>query len=248
MDEMEMLFFCPDEQETDLLLKNIEEPENPVLSQAIKNRIGIEEKAEIKSFPLKKILPFAAMFIIVLGCALTFGTKTPLITTTVATTEATTTQQPPQTNPLMEAISTGNDDIIPTLLSLPGLITKETLDFALNFTNRLSYNTIHDIAVSVRESLGSTGLDGLVEKALLGDSTGVIQELSLREEMTMSPFEKLAFFFSVAFCDREVVEAFVNRGYDIHATDASGNSIYAIAEKYGNEDTMEYAVSMGITS
>ena len=75
MDEMEMLFSCLDEQEADSLLKEIEEPTAPELSKAIKSRLGIEEKAEIRSFPLKKILPFAAMFFIVIGCAVTFSTK-----------------------------------------------------------------------------------------------------------------------------------------------------------------------------
>ena len=155
---------------------------------------------------------------------------------------------PPEDNPLMAAISTGDDDIIQKLLSVPGVITKESLDFALNLSGGLSYNTLNQLALKVRDTLGSTGLDALVESALLGDSQKVITELDTRSEITMTPFEKLAFFFSVAFCDSETVKKFVDMGYDINTTDASGNSIYAIAEKYGNEDTKSYALSMGITS
>lgn len=249
MDEMEKLFSCLSEQELSLLLKNVDEPQNSELGAAIKNRIGIKEQTKIKAFPFKTILPFAAVFCVVFAFALTLGLKNHILPLpTEPTAVPTTTQQPPEDNPLMTAISNGNDDIIQKLLSVPGVITKETLDFALNFSNLLSYDTLHQIALTVRESLGSTGLDGLVESALLGDSEKVIKELSTREKMTMTPFEKLAFFFCVAFCDSETVDEFVSRGYDINTKDASGNSIYAIAEKYGNEDTKQYAVSKGITS
>lgn len=244
-----MLFACLDEQDAETLLKDIDEPENPELSASIKHRLGIEEKSKVKAFPLKVILPFAAVLCVVLACTLAFTLKNPSTpAVTEPSTVPSTTEQPPVDNPLMVAISSGNDDIIPRLLEIPGIITKETLDFALNFSNLLSYDTIHKIALSVRDSLGSTGLDGLVESALLGDSAKVLEELKKRDGMLMTPFEKLAFFFSVAFCDSEVVEEFVNRGYDINSKDSSGNSIYAIAEKYGNEDTKQYAISMGITS
>jgi len=249
MDELEMLFSCLDEEEIDLLLKDIDAPSDKELSRRVKNRLGITEKTKIRAFPLKTILPFAAAFIVVFTFALTFGLKNDLLPSKQPSeTATTTTEQPPEYNPLMQAISTGDDDIIQKLLSVPGVITKETLDFALNFSNLLSYDTLHQLAVSVRDSLGATGLDGLVEAAIMGDSQKVITELDIRKEMTMNPFEKLAFFFSVAFCDSETVEKFVSRGYDINMKDASGNSIYAIAEKYGNEDTMRYAISMGITS
>ncbi len=248
MDDMELLFSCLDEKEAELLLKDIDEPSDKELSLAIKKRIGINEKSNIKAFPLKTLLPFAAAFIFVLTFAVTFVIKNDSFPAKQPTTLPVTTEQPPEDNPLMVAISTGNDDIIQKLLSVPGVITKETLDFALNFSNLLSYDTIHEIALSVRDSLGATGLDGLVEAALMGDSQKVITELDNRKEMAMTPFEKLAFFFSVAFCNSETVEKFVNRGYNINMKDSSGNSIYAIAEKYGNESTMNYAISMGITS
>ena len=247
MDEIEILFSGLDAQEIDLFLKDIDEPSDEEFSSKIKSNIGISEAKEIRSVSLKRLLPYAAVFCIAIASAFVLGLK--ILPSPVAPEPTTaTTQQPPEDNPLMTAISTGNDDIIQKLLAVPGVITKETLDFALNFSNRLSYDTLHQIAVSVRESLGSTGLDTLVESALLGDSDKVITELDTREEMTMTPFERLAFFFCVAYCDSETVDKFVSRGYDINLKDASGNSIYAIAEKYGNEDTMQYAISKGITS
>lgn len=249
MDELELFFLELNEEEADLILKDIDIPTERELSSNIKERAGIVKASYPTILPIKKILPFAAVFVFVFALTVAVGLRgrtAPIKSET--TTLPSTTQQPPEDNPLMVAISTGNEDIIQKLLSVPGIITSETLDFALNFSNLLSYDTLRNIALSVRESLGSTGLDGLVEGALLGDSGKVITELSSREKMTMNPFEKLAFFFAVAFCDSEAVESFVERGYDISIKDASGNSIYAIAEKYGNESTKEYAISMGITS
>ncbi len=250
MDDMDMLFSCIDEKEADELLRNIEAEESPAFAQSVKNRLGINEskKARVVTFPVKKVLPFAAVFTLVIATAVTLGLNRELIPTKATTTTGVTATQPaPTENPLMFAISTGNEELIPKLLSLPGLITQETLDFALNFANLLSYDTIHEIALSVRESLGTTGLDSLVESALFGDSQKVLEELKKREQMLMTPFEKLAFFFAVAFCDSEVVDEFVKCGYDVGEKDASGNSIYAIAEKYGNTDNMQYAISKGIT-
>lgn len=249
MDEMEMLFSCLDEKEAEELLKGIEAEENPAFAQSVKKRLGITEskKASVVPFPIKRILPVAAVFVLVVALAVTLGLTRNEVQT-APTTAPTTTQPAPTENPLMVAISSGNEELIPKLLSLPGLITQETLDFALNFANLLSYDTLHEIAISVRESLGSTGLDSLVEAALLGDSQKVLDELKKRDQMLMTPFEKLAFFFTVAFCDSEAVDEFVKCGYDINEKDASGNSIYAIAEKYGNTDTMQYALSKGITN
>ena len=248
MDDMEKLFSCLDEKEADELIKKISAEENPAFAASVKNRLGITEskKAKVIPFPAKRIIPVAAAFILVIALAVTFGLTRDKVPT--ATTAAPTTTQPaPVENPLMIAISSGNEELIPRLLSLPGLISQETLDFALNFSNLLSYDTIHEIALSVRESLGTTGLDSLIESALFGDSQKVLEELHKRDEMLMTPFEKLAFFFSVAFCDSEVVDEFIRCGYDINEKDASGNSIYAIAEKYGNTDNMQYALSKGIT-
>ncbi len=248
MDEMEMLFSCLDEKEVDELLRNIKSEENPDLAYSIKKRLGIKEskKTTVIPFPAKRILPVAAAFILAVALGVTLGLTRQQVQT--QTTAPTTTQPAPAENPLMVAISTGNDDVIATLLSLPGLISEETLDFALNFSNLLSYDTISEIALSVREKLGSTGLDGLLEGALFGDSQKVLEELKKRDQMLMTPFEKLAFFFTVAFCDSEAVDEFVKCGYDVHEKDSSGNSIYAIAEKYGNTDTMQYALSKGITN
>lgn len=253
MDEIKELFLTLDDEEFTRLLQNADTPEDKELSERIKARLELpsENSSPSKSVRLVRFLPFAAAFSVLVAAAIIFSvnrTQKPATTSLQPTAQTTlTTVAPPEENPLMVAISNGNDDLVAKLLTLPGLISREALEFALGFSDLLSYETISKIAHSVEELLGSTGLDALVEGALFGDSQKALEELEKRETMLMTPLEKLAFFFAVAFCDSDVVDAFVSRGYDIHTTDLQGNSIYSIAKKYGNEDTMKYAVSMGIT-
>lgn len=250
MNEMDILFSELSAEELDELIKNIEIPEDKELSQSIANRLGVTKKAKIIDLPAKYIVSVAASVCFLIASLVIFAVRThkapeaiiPSDTTTTATQVA-----PPAENPLMVAISIGDEDLIANLLSLPGLISQEALEFALNLSELLSYDTLHQIALSVKETLGSTGLDGLLESSIFGDSQRALEELRKRDHLLMTPFEKLAFFFAVAFCDSEVVDEFINKGYDINFKDAQGNSIYAIAEKYGNEENMQYAISKGIT-
>lgn len=253
MDELDMLFASLDENELEELLADIDEPAEDALVYNLKSRLGIpaqKQKKQLKSFPIKRMLPLAAVFTVVIACAVTFFVNSPDLPDSTTTTEALTmtTSPAPMENPLMTAISAGNDELIEKLLNLDGFISQEALGFALNFSSGISYDTLYEIAASVRESLGSTGLDSLLESAIFGDSQKALEELKKRENMLMTPFEKLAFFFSVAFCNSEVVDEFVNKGYDVNTKDSQGNSIYAIAKKYGNDENMHYAVSKGITA
>lgn len=252
MNELELFFSEPDEEEMEVLLENIAFQQDKELSEKIKSNLNLptgSHKAKLHRLPTGYILTAAALFFVVITTTVLFiANNTEKPQPMPSATEMQTTVSTPKENPLMVAISSGDEDSISRLLSLPALISQETLEFALNFANLLSYDTLSKIASSVREKLGSTGLDSLLEGSIFGDSQVVLKELSTREELTMSPFEKLAFFFAVAFCDSEVVDGFVSRGYDINIKDFQGNSIYAIAEKYNNEDNMKYAVSKGITS
>lgn len=250
MDEMEMLFSELSAEELDELLKNIEVPEDKELSENIAHRLGVTKKAKIINLPAKYIVSVAASVCFLIASLVIFAVRThkPPEATLPSETSAITQAVPPAENPLMVAISIGDEDLISKLLTLPGLISQEALEFALNLSELLSYDTLHQIALSVQKNLGSTGLDGLLESSIFGDSQRALEELRKRDKLLMTPFEKLAFFFAVAFCDSEVVDEFINKGYDINFRDAQGNSIYAIAEKYGNEENMQYAVSKGITS
>lgn len=252
MNELDLFFSDIEEEEMEALLENVTFPQDKELSERVKNNLNLpsaKKKFTLRTLPTGYILTAAALFFVVITTTVLFViNNTPKPQVLPQTTTAKQEISAPKENPLMVAISSGDEDTISRLLSLPALISQETLDFALNFANLLSYDTLNKIASSVKEKLGSTGLDGLLEGSIFGDSQVVLKELSTREELTMSPFEKLAFFFAVAFCDSEVVDGFVSRGYDINIKDFQGNSIYAIAEKYNNEDNMQYAISKGITS
>ncbi len=249
MDEMELLFSSLDEEEMEELIKNIEAEKCPEISNSIKKRIASDKKGGLKHFPLKKVLPFAAAFCVVIACAVAVKLDSDgTFPSTELQTESSTTVASPAQNPLMDAISDGDDDKVEDLLTSPALLSQEMLEFSLNASGNLSYETIRRLAVSVKEKLGTTGLDSLLEASILGDSKAVLEELKKRDSMLMTPFEKLSFFFAVAFCDSEVVDEYIRLGYDVGIKDLHGNSIYAIAEKYGNEENMSYAKSKGITS
>lgn len=147
---------------------------------------------------------------------------------------------------LMLAISNGDEGLIEKLLKSGVFVSREILDYAVDCTSFLSYSVIRDIAKSVEDIFGTTGLDPLLECTLTGNSKKTLEELQKREGILMTPTEKLAFFFSVAFCNSDVVETFKEKGADIFATDAAGNNILQIAEKYGNEQIVEYAKEQGI--
>lgn len=147
---------------------------------------------------------------------------------------------------LMLAITNGDESLIEKLLKSGVLASREILNYAVNCTSFLSYGVISDIAKSVEDVFGSTGLDPLLESTLIGNSKKALEELKKKDGMLMTPTEKLAFFFSVAFCDSDVVEAFKEKGADIFSTDAAGNNILQIAEKYGNTKNAKYAKEQGI--
>lgn len=148
---------------------------------------------------------------------------------------------------LMLAISSGDEGLIEKLLKSGVLVSRDILGYAVECTSFLSYRVIGELAQAVEEVFGSTGLDPLLESTLIGNSERALQELKKREGILMTPSEKLAFFFSVAFCNSDVVEAFTEKGADINATDAAGNNILQIAEKCGNKETAEYARVHGIS-
>ena len=207
------------------------------------------EKAGIKrphkkTAVLVRILAAAACLCVV-SCAAVFGVKTfskPQPTESTSTSAA----PSPGEKALMLAISNGDEGLIEKLLKSGVFVSRDILDYAVECTSFLSYNVISELAQAAQDFFGSTGLDPLLESTLVGNSKKALEELKKRDGMLMTPSEKLAFFFSVAFCSSDVVEAFKEKGADISATDAAGNNILQIAEKYGNTENVEYAHEHGI--
>ena len=206
------------------------------------------EKAEIKRERKKtavfvRVLAAAACLCLV-SCAAVFGVRyfskpqTEPVSTTLAAS--------PGEKALMLAISNGDEGLIEKLLKSGVLVSRDILDYAVDCTSFLSYNVISELAQAVEEVFGSTGLDPLLESTLVGNSKKALEELRKKNGILMTTSEKLAFFFSAAFCSSDVVEAFKEKGADISATDAAGNNILQIAEKYGNSENVRYAHEQGI--
>lgn len=249
MNELDLIFADFDESQMSDLLVNADTVPDRELNERIKARvipelIG-ENRGKIKRFPLRKFLAVAAAVVAVVSSAVAVAMyyepvdkNLPVLTTTAPT--VSTTDKAQNLNPLMLAISEGDESLVELLLKNAVNLTKETLSFALNYADVISYGSIRKIAEETLRIFGETGLDALLESAILGDSEKALQELKKRENMLMTPMEKLSFFFSVAYCDSEVVKAFLDRGYEPSMTNTKGDKALDIAEKYGNNATAEF--------
>lgn len=249
MTEIENLLFELSAEDTEELIDGIDvsidsEDEKKIAALAFK-KAGLKKPLKKRTVAFRLIAAAACLCIVSVGAF--FGVKTfskpePESTTVPITTSLSSAGE----KALMLAISNGDEGLIEKLLKSGVLVSREILDYAVECTSFLSYNVISDIAQAVEDVFGTTGLDPLLESTLIGNSKKALEELQKRDGILMTPSEKLAFFFSVAFCDSDVVDAFKEKGADLSATDAAGNNILQIAEKYGNEQNVEYAKEQGI--
>lgn len=251
VNELEKILNELDAQQLSELLDNLDVEEDMLLSERIKRKTIPEltkedepPKVETKTLPrVFKIIPIAAALIIFVAGAVVAVNDIAKPDRRQTTTQVTTTQKQPSIfdNPLMLAISSGNDNLIEALLTNTLLLTQDVLDFALECVDVISYTSLQEIAKAVEKSIGSTGLDELLESTLLGDSKRALEELKKRDTMLMTPTEKLSFFFSAAFCNSDVIKEFIEKGFDINLKDATGRTILEIGEKYGNEENVKTA-------
>ena len=102
-------------------------------------------------------------------------------------------------NPLFSAISSGNEKLIEQLITNSLLLSQDVLKFAIEYADRISYDSIRHIAEQVRNRYGSTGLDPIIEDAIFGDFQSVRDALENKAESEMTPAEKLAYYFVTTF-------------------------------------------------
>lgn len=249
MTEFEDFFSNLTLEDTESLIKDIDVS----INEADKEKISALafKKAKLKKTSSKRTIVFrfaaVAACLCIVSVAAFFGVKTfSKPKPEPATEPSSSSVSSAGEKALMLAISNGDEGLIEKLLKSGVLVSREILNYAVNCTSFLSYGVISDIAKSVEKVFGSTGLDPLLESTLIGNSKKALEELQKRDGMLLTPTEKLAFFFSVAFCDSDVVEAFKEKGADVFATDAAGNNILQIAEKYGNTKNAKYAKEQGI--
>lgn len=249
MTEFEELFGSLSPEDLGALLEKVEteapQAELQKLRKLTFKKAGVKRSAKGKTFYFKAFA-LAACFCLVLLCTV-WGVGTLSKPDARPQTETTTRLLAQnESNPLMLAISAGDETLIEKLLKSKTLLSRDVLSYAVNCTSFLSYTVISEIASAVENAFGSTGLDPLLESTLIGNSKKALEELQKRDKMLMTPSEKLAFFFSVAFCSSDVVKAFEEKGADLSSTDAAGNNIYQIAQRYGNAENAAYAKRQGI--
>ena len=216
---------------------------------AIKDRAfekaGLEKEKKKTVHFVRIAVSAAAVCLVVLAAVFTVGKAKdkPQITPTESTV-ASASAPNTDTNPLLAAIAKGDDSLIASLLNNSGLVSEDALSYAMQYRNLLSYHSISEIAKAVKDKFGTTGLDPLVENAVLGNSDEVISLLNQRESLE-GLNDRIAYFFSAAFCSSDTLRLFNEKGIDVKTTDVNGASVYEIAEKYGNEENQNYALSMG---
>ena len=116
-------------------------------------------------------------------------------TTTTTTTQATTQLY----NPLLSAIMAGNEKLIEEFIANTLLLSQDVLKFAVEYADRISYDSLRRMAEEVKNKYGSTGLDPILEGAIFGDFESVKNKLKDKDESEMTPAEKLAYFFATTF-------------------------------------------------
>ena len=188
---------------------------------------------------LFKVMAMAAVLVLVIIVAVIAIDKLSVPKYEGTTTTAPTTAKN-NDDPLFSAILSGNEKLIESLITNSLLLTEDMVSFALENAGKLSYETIRHITEAVNEKFGSTGLDSLLEGAILGDSEKVMDSLEGKDEMEMTPSERLAFFFSGAFGNSEVIEEFIEKGFDATIKDSSGKTVFDIAGIYGNSDILNW--------
>ena len=159
----------------------------------------IAEKVKKKSSGLGralKILAAMVTLVTVIAAAVIALDKFSSAEEAVATTEATTTTKAEPFNPLLSAITSGNEKLIEELIANSLLITDEVLRFAIESADKISYDSIRRIAEEVRNKYGSTGLDPILDSAIFGDFSSVEEKIRNKDESEMTPAEKLAKFFA----------------------------------------------------
>ena len=238
MSELEIMFSQLEAEQISELVESVDVPVDPLFSDRIREKAGLKKKARIIPVNFAKYAVAAACFIISLTCVYLLISDTPIIKQEPVTEPQTTENSDAYEFSLVKAIVAGDDSLIGALISDATTISAEVMNIAVEYSELLTYECLQDIGEAVYRELGTTGLDSLTESTLLGDSRRALEELKKRENLLMTPMEKLSFFFSVAFCDSEVVEYFLSHGYGTDLTNEKGENLFEIARENHNDEAL----------
>ena len=237
MNELELMLSQLDEDQISDLTGNIDVLPDEELSKRIKKKAGIKQKAKVIRIDFYKLITAAACLVIVFCSGVFISEHTPSREPETTAPLITTSQSYELS--LVKAIVAGNDGAVMSLIENAAALSSEVMSIAVEYAELLSYESLQSIGLAVYEKSGSTGLDSLLESTLLGNSQKALEELRKRENLLMTPTEKLSFFFSVAFCDSEVVEYFLTHGYGTELTNEKGESAIEIARDHNNTETAD---------
>jgi RNA polymerase sigma-70 factor (ECF subfamily) len=175
-----------------------EEPSEEVTAEPYREpRVVITEKSSALGRVVKTLFAMVSLVAVIVIAVIAFDKlsvpKYEPPTTTAPTTQA------GSFNPLFSAITEGNEKLIESLIANSLLLSQDVLKFAVEYADRISYDSIRRMAEEVKKIYGSTGLDPLLEKAIFGDFTSVAEKLKNKDESEMTQAEKLALFFITSF-------------------------------------------------
>ena len=161
----------------------------------------IVEIIKRKASPLGRVLKTLVAMVTLVGVITIAVIAFDRINTAKQETTTTTTTQPTTQayDPLLSAIMAGNEKLIEELISNSILISQDILKYAVEYADKISYDSIRSIAEEVKKKYGSTGLEPILEGAIFGDFQSVMDKLREKDESEMTPAEKLAYFFATNF-------------------------------------------------
>ena len=176
--------------ETEYTHKAYEETEDESVSEIIK------EKSSAFGRVLKTLVAMVTLVAVIAAAVIAFD-KLSVPKYEPPTTQTTTKTEP--FNPLFSAITAGNEKLIEELITNSLLLTDDVLRFAIEYADRISYDSIRKIAEEVRNKYGSTGLEPILEGAIFGDFQSVEEQLKNKDDSELTPAERLAKFFAETF-------------------------------------------------
>ena len=188
----------PEEAETiEAEEETTQAPEDTVQEPFGEPRVEVTERNSGFGRAMKTLVAMVSLVLVIVVAVIIFD-KFSVPKYEPPTTTAPTTQADPF-NPLLSAITAGNEKLIEQLITNSLLLSQDVLKFAIEYADRISYDSIRSMAEEVKKIYGSTGLDPLLEKAVFGDFQSVEEKLKNKDESEMTPAEKLALFFIDSF-------------------------------------------------
>jgi ankyrin repeat protein len=139
-----------------------------------------------------------------------------------------------------------NPDIIKILLENGAEVHLKTLTAAIKIYNHglCDYWVVKELASRLNKKGIKTGLDPVLQAAILGDSSKV-SEL-VKSSKLKSRHKKNVLFFTAAFGGTDILKLLENTGLSLDTVDSSEYSLLQIAAQNGNLNNVKYLLEQGL--